>query len=218
MADFDDPKDRIEEESTPNASEKRPLGFEQEPSPANLGRRLILKFALMGTAAALLPKGGEASLQGGADETPDPGVPVERPYSRGLSFQDQPAILSDSKGDQGQYLVSGQGDLYIDAQGSVFLSNIQATGRYVGGTLNHGTFSVVQPTPSLAGTYSKTRLEAQTTVLYSDGGVKQQPAMMKVSGEVYQGGSNIWTDIHIEGSSGSGVDWEIRIGWSKATC
>ncbi len=210
MSDFDDPQ-----ESIPDDSEKRPLGFEQEPSPADVGRRLILKFALMGTAAALLPKAGEAIV---INQNPDSGAPVERPYSRQLSFQNQPGTLTDNTGAQGQYSVSGGGDLYIDAQGNVVLSNVRATGLYVSGALNHGTISVTQPTPSIAGQYVGTRIQATTTVLYSDAGTPQRPAAMKVGGEVYQGGSNIWTDIDIHGSSGSGIDWEVRVGWSKATC
>jgi hypothetical protein len=231
MSDFDDPKDPIEEEPARSTgdSEKRPLGFEQEPSPADMGRRLVLKFALMGTAAALLPKGVEAALQGDAEPgqptsvvpgagTGTAGAPVVRPYSRQLSFQNQPGTLSNDSGAQAQYSVSGQGDLYIDAQGNVILSNVQATGLYVSGVLNHGTISVTQPTPSIAGTYTGTHVQATTTVLYSDAGTPQQPAAMTVSGDVYQGGSNLWVDVDINGSSGSGVDWRIRVGWSKATC
>jgi hypothetical protein len=220
MADFD-PKDRQDEDPTPSASEneKRPLGFKEEPAaPANTGRRLLLKFALMGSAAALLPKGVEAALQGSTDPDTGEQVPVELPYKYHLSFRGQPGTLSDTKGAQGNYAVDAEGDLYIDAQGSVFLSNVRAIGRYVSGGLNHGPISIVQPAPSHAGQYVGTQIQAAMTVLYSDAKTPQQPAAFRMGGNVARGNGDIWVDVDISGGTGSGIEWEVQVGWSKATC
>lgn len=212
MADSDDLKDHPGQDLDPGASEKRPLGFEQEQAPPDPGRRLVLKLALMGAAAALAPNAANAfALTGGTAAAADP---VDRPYSNRLVLADTPGVLSDGVS-EGDYLVSGQGDLYIDAAGVAFLSNIQLTGRYVSGALDHGTISIVQPTPSRAGEYRDTRLAASTTVLYSDATTKQQPSSFQVYGDLAKGSSRLSAEVNVSGGS-SGIEWEVRVSWTKS--
>jgi hypothetical protein len=211
MADSDDLKDHPDKDLGPGASEKQPLGFEQEQAPPDPGRRLVLKLALMGAAAALAPNAANAFAITGEGTA---GEPVDRPYSNRLVLEDTPGILSDGVS-EGNYLVSGQGDLYIDAAGVAFLSNIQLTGKYVSGALNNGTISIVQPTPSRAGMYKDTQLAASTTVLYSDNTAKQQPSSFQVHGELAKGSSRLSAEVGVSVGS-SGIEWEIRVSWTKS--
>lgn len=209
MSDSDDLKNHPDQDPHPQASEKQPLGFEQEQAPPDAGRRLVLKLALLGAAAALTPKGAAEAFALSSS-----GEPVDRPYSNRLVLEETPGILSDGV-NEGHYLVSGQGDLYIDAAGVVFLSNIQLKGRYVSGALNHGTISVVQPTPSRAGEYKDTRLAASTTVLYSDAKTAQQPSSFGVAGDLTKASSRLSAEVGV-GVGSSGIEWEIRVTWSKS--
>jgi hypothetical protein len=217
MAHSDDPKDQPEDVSSPEQATKKPLGFEQEVAPADpslAGRRLFLKLALFGAAAAMVPQGVQAALQ--RVDNVDRSSPVELPYKNTLAFQDQPGTLTDGK-EQGEYLVSGTGDLYIDAAGGIFLSNVQATGTWVSG-LNVGTISVVQPTPAAAGKYSGTALEANTTVLYSDAEARQQPASLRLAGDLYTGGASLNIGVDFQRVSTTRPDVYVQVTWSKATC
>ena len=210
MAHSDDPKDQAGDVPAPEQVTKNPLGFEQEAAPADpalADRRLFLKLALFGAAAAALPAGVEAALQG---------KPVTLPYRNSLAFKDQPATLTDGKS-QGEYLVTGNGELYIDAAGSIFLSNIRATGLWVSG-LNVGAISLVQPTPTAAGKYTGTTVEASTTVLYSDAEAMQQPATLQVTGDLRQGGAALSIGVDFRTTDRRRPDVYVGVTWSKATC
>ncbi|HTQ78723.1 MAG TPA: hypothetical protein VMM92_01920 [Thermoanaerobaculia bacterium] len=227
----DDPKTR------PDDPEKQPLGFQEEPaapSPEMPERRLLLKIALWGAAgAAFLSQDalhaftaspsspGDTLDPSPGEPQPQPGsslqVPVKLPYANALSFQSQPGALSDADGNQGLYSVSGSGNLQIDGNGTVYLSNIQATGTYVSGALNVGTISIVQPTPSMAGTYKSTTVNAQAMVLYSDGKSSQVPSSFTAQGQIYQGGSDLQIGVQVS-VNGRKPDWGVTVTWTKATC
>lgn len=207
----DDPKDRSDEVPTPEAADKQPLGFEQEVAPADpslAGRRLFLKLALFGAAATMLPEAVRAAISQS---------PVDLPYKNTLEFKDQPGTLTNPEGKEGYYRVSGSGDFYIDAAGTIFLSNVKATGIFHSGVLNVGTISVVQPTASMAGKYSDTQVDASSTVLYSDKDVKQQPATLRVGGSLYKGGADLAMGVEFRSSFDPG-DSYIGVSWTKATC
>lgn len=215
MSDSEDRKDQIEGATPPEPSEKRPLGFEQTlapPAPGLSDRRLFLKLSLFGAAAAMLPSAVHAALQKGELS------PVELPYKNSLDFKDLAGVLSDGDGKEGNYSLTGGGDLYIDAGGSVFLSNVKATGVYVSGDLNEGTISAVQPMASMAGKYSGTTLNAATTVLYSDANVKQQPATLRVDGDLYKGASslNLAVDFQAQTVPGGGIG--VVATWRRTIC
>lgn len=215
MSQEGDRQDRIDEVPTPEAAAKRPLGFEQEVAPADpslTGRRLFLKLALFGAAASMLPAAAIQAFAGEASSA------VELPYTNTLAFKDQPGTLSDGKGRESIYRVSGSGDLYIDAAGTVFLSNIQATGIHESGTLNVGTISVVQPMATMAGRYQGTGVDASTTVLYSDRDVTQQPATLRIAGNLSQGSGDISISVGFHRPIGPISDVYVEVGWSKATC
>ena len=96
MAHSEDPKDKAEDISSPEQITKKPLGFEQEVAPADpnlAGRRLFLKLALFGAAAAMVPQGVQAALEGVSGE----GKPVELPYKNTLDFKEQLGTLTDGK-------------------------------------------------------------------------------------------------------------------------
>jgi hypothetical protein len=207
MSDADDRKDQT--------AAKTPLGFEQEVAPADpslTGRRLFLKLALFGAAASMIPA---AAVQAFAAEASSA---VDLPYKNTLEFRDQPGTLSDGKGAESIYRVSGSGDLYIDAAGTVFLSNIRATGIHESGTLNVGTISAVQPMASMAGRYDGTGVDASTTVLYSDRDVTQQPATMRIAGNLSKGSGDMAISLGFHRPIGPISDVYVGVSWSKATC
>ncbi|HTQ78357.1 MAG TPA: hypothetical protein VMM92_00060, partial [Thermoanaerobaculia bacterium] len=119
----------------PRGLEKQPLVFQEgpvAPGPEMPERRLLLKFVLMGAVgAAFLPKD---LLHAGVTAK----QPVRLPYTNLLSFESQPGTVADADGNQAQYLVTGSGHLDIDGNGTVFLSNIEATASYVSGVFNVG--------------------------------------------------------------------------------
>lgn len=216
MSDSEDLKDQVEGAPQPEAPEKRPLGFEQSVAPpaANLtDRRLFLKLSLLGAAASLLPAAVHAALPGGGDLTP-----VALPYRNSLSFKDLPGVLSDRDGAQSNYSLTGSGDLYIDAGGNIFLSNVNASGVYVSGDLNEGKISAVQPMASMAGKYSGTTVDASTTVLYSDANVKQQPATLRLNGTLAKGYSDLSLGVDFRISVGTGPDIGIVATWRRTIC
>lgn len=215
MSHADDRKDRSEEVPTPEVTEKQPLGFEQEVAPADpslTGRRLFLKLALFGAAASMLPAAVQAVIKG------ETASPVELPYRNSLSFREQPGTLSDGNGAESIYLVTGRGDLYIDAAGSIFLSNIQATGTYASGSLDVGTISAVQPMATMSGKYAGSKVDASTTVLYSDREVKQQPATMRIAGSLAKGSGDLSLMLDFDRVGAQQPHIYIGIGWKKATC
>ena len=218
MSHSDDLKDRPEDATAPEAVEKQPLGFEQTVAPADpslTGRRLFLKLALFGAAASMVPEAVMAAVQG--EPTASEG-PVGLPYKNGLNFKQQPATLGDSKGPESTYLVDGDGDLYIDAGGNVFLSNIRATGTFASGSLNVGPISIVQPAASLAGKYAGTQLNASTMVLYSDRESQQQPANLSLTGTLAKANSTVTITVGFPPPGRPGGDIYVEVGWSKVTC
>lgn len=215
MSHSDDLKDRPEGATAPEAVEKQPLGFEQTVAPADpslTGRRLFLKLALFGAAASMIPETVLAAVQSAG------GSPVALPYRNSLTFKQQQATLGDASGPESIYLVDGDGNLYIDAGGNVFLSNIQATGTFVSGNLNVGPISIVQPAASMAGKYVGTQLNASTTVLYSDRESQQQPAMLRLAGTLANGDSTITITVGFPPTTRPGGDIYVEVGWTKVTC
>ncbi len=215
MSHSDDLKDRPEDATAPEAVEKQPLGFEQTVAPADpslTGRRLFLKLALFGAAASMVPEAVLAAVKGATTS------PVALPYRNGLAFKQQPATLGDAKGPESTYLVDGDGDLYIDAGGNVFLSNIRATGTFVSGSLDVGAISIVQPAASLAGKYAGTELDASTTVLYSDRESQQQPANLRLTGTLAKANSTVTITVGFPPPGRPGGDIYVEVGWSKVTC
>lgn len=209
MSNPDDRKDQPEEIS----AEKQALGFEQEVAPADPSlteRRLFLKLALFGAAASMVPEGVMATVAGSA-------APVPLPYRNTLSLRDEQATLSD--GDrQSTYLVSGAGDLYIDAGGNVFLSNLRANGTFASGNLDVGPVSIVQPAATMAGRYDGTALKASATVLYSDNFSKQQPATLQLNGTLARGNGDLTIGVGFQRPIGTGPDVGVVVGFQKVTC
>jgi hypothetical protein len=211
MANSDDRKDQPEEIS----ADKQPLGFEQEVAPADpslTGRRLFLKLALFGAAASMIPEGVMAGIAGSTE-------PVPLPYRHTLFLQNEKATLSDG-GQESTYLVSGAGDLYIDAGGNVFLSNLRATGTFESGDLDVGPMSMVQPAAAMAGRYDGTTIKASTTVLYSDNLSKQQPATLQLNGTLARGNGDVTIGVGFQRAigTGSGSDIGVVVGFQKVTC
>ncbi len=217
MSHSDDLKDRPEDATAPEAVEKQPLGFEQTVAPADpslTGRRLFLKLALFGAAASMVPDAVMAAVQG----EPTAEGPVGLPYKNTLAFRRQEATLSDDKGNESIYLVNGDGDLYIDAGGNVFLSNIKANGTFASGKLDAGPISIVQPAASMAGKYTDTSIDASTMVLYSDKFSQQQPAQLRVAGTLAKANSSLSIGVGFNTINPRQPDIYVEVGWSKVTC